>query len=150
MESAFAAIGLMSIISVVDVVEALASADGGGATALAASGSSLVKTYDWAFQWGPGLVAGIGNGLMLGYLMYRSALVPPRMALLGLIGGTFDHLSSSRSCSMCTTTVDTFWSAPPPEAQRERRWASTARKGWGSGPIFQTRVAMDPRRRWSP
>ena len=24
---------------------------------------------------------------MLGYLMYRSALVPPRMALLGLIGG---------------------------------------------------------------
>ena len=30
---------------------------------------------------------GIGNGLMLGYLMYRSALVPPRMALLGLIGG---------------------------------------------------------------
>jgi hypothetical protein len=24
---------------------------------------------------------------MLGYLMYKSALVPPRMALLGLIGG---------------------------------------------------------------
>src|SRR4051794_38669771 len=48
----------------------------------------LVNTYDWAFQWGPGLVAGIGNGLLLGYLMYRSALVPPRMALLGLIGGS--------------------------------------------------------------
>ena len=25
---------------------------------------------------------------MLGYLMYRSALVPPRMALLGLVGGS--------------------------------------------------------------
>ena len=46
-----------------------------------------MHTYDWAFLWGPGLVAGIGNGIMLGYLMYRSALVPPRMALLGLIGG---------------------------------------------------------------
>jgi hypothetical protein len=46
-----------------------------------------VHTYEWAFEWGPGLVPGIGNGLMLGYLMYRSALVPPRMALLGLIGG---------------------------------------------------------------
>jgi hypothetical protein len=31
--------------------------------------------------------AGLGNGLLLGYLMYRSELVPRRMALLGLIGG---------------------------------------------------------------
>ena len=30
---------------------------------------------------------------MLGYLMYRSALVPPRMALLGLIGGSLLILS---------------------------------------------------------
>ena len=60
---------------------------GVGATALAAQGNSLVHSYDWAFLWGPGLVAGIGNGIMLGYLMYRSALVPPRMALFGLVGG---------------------------------------------------------------
>jgi hypothetical protein len=38
-------------------------------------------------------VAGIGNGLLLGYLMYRSALVPPRLALLGLIGGPILILS---------------------------------------------------------
>lgn len=87
MESVFAAIGLISIISVVDVADALASASGADASALAVQGNSLVNIYDWAFQWGPGLVAGIGNGLMLGYLMYRSALVPPRMALLGLVGG---------------------------------------------------------------
>jgi hypothetical protein len=42
---------------------------------------------------GPGLVAGIGNGLLLGYLMYRSALVPPRLALLGLVGGSLLILS---------------------------------------------------------
>ena len=30
---------------------------------------------------------------MLGYLMYRSALVPPRMALFGLIGGPLLILS---------------------------------------------------------
>ena len=87
MESVFAAIGLISIISVVNVAESLASASGAEATALAVQGNSLVDTYEWAFQWGPGLIAGIGNGLMLGYLMYRSELVPPRMALLGLIGG---------------------------------------------------------------
>ena len=93
MESVFTAIGLMSIISVVNVANSLASATGVQAAALDASGSSLVNTYEWAFQWGPGLVAGIGNGLLLGYLMYRSALVPPRMALLGLVGGPLLILS---------------------------------------------------------
>jgi hypothetical protein len=93
MESVFAAIGIISIISVVSVADALSGAGGGEATALAAQGNSLVHSYDWAFQWGPGLVAGIGNGLLLGYLMYRSALVPPRMALLGLVGGPLLILS---------------------------------------------------------
>ena len=88
MESVFAAIGIMSIISVVSVAASLGAASGSEATALTAQGNSLVHTYEWAFEWGPGLVAGIGNGLMLGYLMYRSALVPPRMALLGLAGGS--------------------------------------------------------------
>jgi hypothetical protein len=32
-------------------------------------------------------VVGVGNGLILGYLMYRSRLVPRGMAVLGLIGG---------------------------------------------------------------
>jgi len=88
MESVFAAIGIISIISVVDIADSLASATGVQAAALTVQGNSLVQNYDWAFLWGPGLIAGIGNGLMLGYLMYRSGLVPPRMALLGLIGGS--------------------------------------------------------------
>ena len=87
MESVFAAIGLICIISVLNVADALSGASRIEATALSTQGNSLVHTYDWAFLWGPGLVAGIGNGILLGYLMYRSALVPPRMALLGLIGG---------------------------------------------------------------
>src|SRR5581483_965134 len=53
MESVFAAIGIMSIISVVNVATALHGASGAGATALATQGNSLVHTYEWAFQWGP-------------------------------------------------------------------------------------------------
>lgn len=93
MESAFIAVGLMSIISVLDVSDALAGATGAEAAALAAQGSSLVSTYEWAFLFGPGLVVGFGNGLMLGYLMYRSGLVPRGMAMLGLIGGPMLILS---------------------------------------------------------
>ncbi len=93
MESVFAAIGIVSVVAVLNVADALEGASGFGPTALGVQGNSLVHTYDWAFLWGPGLVAGIGNGIMLGYLMYRSALVPPRMALLGLIGGPLLILS---------------------------------------------------------
>ena len=93
MESVFAAIGLISMLSVVSVLSALNGASGSEATALQVQGNSLVHTYEWAFEWGPGLVPGIGNGLLLGYLMYRSALVPPRLALLGLIGGPILILS---------------------------------------------------------
>lgn len=87
MESVFAAIGIMSLLSVVSVIGASSGTSGVGATALTTQGNSLVHTYEWAFEWGPGLVAGIGNGVILGFLMYKSALVPPRMALLGLVGG---------------------------------------------------------------
>jgi len=42
---------------------------------------------DAAFLLGPTLLAAVGNGCLLGYLMYRSGLVPRWMALLGLVGG---------------------------------------------------------------
>jgi hypothetical protein len=93
MESAFIAVGLVSLISVVNVSDAVAGATGAEATSLAAQGNTLVTIYEWAFQFGPGLVVGFGNGLILGYLMYRSGLVPRPMAMLGLIGGPLLILS---------------------------------------------------------
>jgi hypothetical protein len=92
-ESAFILVGLMSIVSMVSVSQALAGATGGRAIALGVQGSSLAATYNWAFLFGPGLVVGFGNGLILGYLMYRSGLVPRRMAILGLVGGPLLILS---------------------------------------------------------
>ncbi len=93
MESAFILVGLLSIISVVSVNDALAGASGAEAASLTAQGGILVSIYDWAFLFGPGLVVGFGNGLILGYLMYRSGLVPRRMAMFGLIGGPMLILS---------------------------------------------------------
>ncbi|HYI46183.1 MAG TPA: DUF4386 domain-containing protein [Actinomycetota bacterium] len=92
-ESTFILVGLMSIVSLVSLNSAFAGATGAEAAALAAQGDSLVATYDWAFLFGPGLVVGFGNGLILGYLMYRSGLVPRRMAMFGLVGGPMLILS---------------------------------------------------------
>jgi hypothetical protein len=80
-ECAFIMVGLLSLLSVVTLRQDLAGA------ASVDAGTALVATYKWAFLFGPGLVAGLGNGILLGYLMYRSNLVPRRMAMLGLIGG---------------------------------------------------------------
>src|SRR5690348_5931708 len=48
---------------------------------------TLAAIKDWTFLLGPGWVVGWGNGLILGYLMYRSELVPRRACWLGLVGG---------------------------------------------------------------
>lgn len=86
-ESTVIAIGTMCLLAIVVLREDLAGATGADAGSLSAIGSALVAVRDWTFFFGPGLCAGFGNGLLLGYLMFRSGLVPRNMALLGLIGG---------------------------------------------------------------
>ena len=84
-ECIFIALGILSILTLVTLrQEAAGGADAGS---LVAVGASLVAIHDWTFLLGPGFVVGVGNGLILGYLMYRSALVPRGMAILGLIAG---------------------------------------------------------------
>ncbi len=91
-ESVFIAVGILSVLAVVTLRQDLAGTGADPAT-LTAAGRSLVAVKDWTFQLGPGFVVGVGNGLILGYLMYRSGLVPRGMAMLGLIGGALICLS---------------------------------------------------------
>jgi hypothetical protein len=86
-ESTIIAVGIISLLAVVTMRRDFA---GGGADAatFVIAGKSLVAIHKWTFLVGPGYCAGIENGLILGYLMYRSGLVPRPIAVLGLIGGT--------------------------------------------------------------
>jgi len=90
MECVFIAVGILSLLALVTLRQDAAGAD---EDALVVAGQSLVAIHDWTFLLGPGFVVGIGNGMLLGYLMYRSALVPRGMAMLGLIGGPLLCLS---------------------------------------------------------
>jgi hypothetical protein len=83
-ECAFIAVGILSVLAVVTLQQDVGAA---GGDSLVNVGRSLVAIHDWTFLLGPGWVVGVGNGLILGYLMYRSGLVPRRLAMLGLIGG---------------------------------------------------------------
>ena len=89
-ESAFIAVGIVSLLAVVTLGQ---QAAGAGTGSLVASARSLVAVRNWTFVLGPGFIVGVGNGLILGYLMYQSRLVPRGMAVLGLIGGPLICLS---------------------------------------------------------
>jgi hypothetical protein len=78
-ESVFIAVGLIFVLAVVSLRNDLPGADEAAFT--------LAALKDWTFLFGPGMVVPFGNGLILGYLMYKSGLVPRRMAWLGMIGG---------------------------------------------------------------
>jgi hypothetical protein len=78
-ECVFLAAGIIFVLGVVSLRQ-----DSPDAADLAVS---LAALKDWTFLFGPGLVVPLGNGLILGYLMYRSGLVPRGMTWLGLIGG---------------------------------------------------------------
>ena len=75
---------LRCVLAVVTLRQHAGSADAGS---LITVGKSLIAIKNWSFLLGPGFIDGIGTGLMLGWLMYRSGLVPRRVALFGVIGG---------------------------------------------------------------
>lgn len=81
-ESAFIGIGILSVLSVVSL-----RASGSDGAVLSVVAEGLVAVKDWSFQLGPGFVVPIGNGMLLGWMMYRSGMVPQRLAMLGLVGG---------------------------------------------------------------
>ena len=99
MECVFIAVGIIGVLAVVTC--------GMTRRADAASSSraqSLVAIKDWTFLLGPGFVVGIGNGLILGYLMYRSGLVPRGMAMLGLDRRPADHPRRGSACCSTSST----------------------------------------------
>ncbi len=113
MESVFIAIGILSILAIVTLRQDAPS----GATA--ALGQGFEAVYEWSFRLGPGFVVGVGNGLILGWLMYTSGLVPRQLAMVGLIGGSliiiagilaiFDVIETGGPVDGLLTIPEAFW-----------------------------------------
>jgi hypothetical protein len=108
-ESVFIAVGIVFVLGLVTMrLEGLGTDD---------MATLLYELKDWTFLLGPGLIVPFGNGLILGYLMYRSGLVPRRMAWLGLIGGPIVFLSNlgimfewwERSTVMILVLPEAIW-----------------------------------------
>ncbi len=113
-ESTFILAGILSVLGIITLRNQVAGAAEGTIA------YTLAAIKDWTFLLGPGWVVGWGNGLILGYLMYRSELVPRRAAWLGLIGGPLiivsgtavmfggDHPSNTLHSLQALATVPEF------------------------------------------
>jgi hypothetical protein len=84
-ESTIIVAGIVSVLSVLTLREQFAGADAG---TLTIAGQTLVAFHDWTFLLGPAFCAGIGTGLLLGYIMYTSGLLPRRLAAFGMVAGS--------------------------------------------------------------
>jgi hypothetical protein len=78
--------GVVSLLSLVTLRQNLGAAAGADTGSLLTAGASLIATYNATFLLGQTLMPGM-NAVLLGYLMYRSGLVPRIIPMLGLIGG---------------------------------------------------------------
>ena len=81
LESTFILVGILAMLGIVTLHREAAGANEGTIA------YTLAAIKDWTFLLGPVWVVGWGNGLILGYMMYRTQLVPRPWPWLGLIGG---------------------------------------------------------------
>ena len=79
--------GIFIAIGIVSALAFLLMRQEGTAASTPVLGEAFVALYYRASLVGPGFFAGLANGVILGYLLYRSELVPRGMTWLGLIGG---------------------------------------------------------------
>jgi hypothetical protein len=115
-ECTFIAVGIVCMLGLATLQQQVAGASEGTVA------YTLAALKDWTFLLGPGWVVGWGNGLILGYMMYRSQLVPRPWTWLGLVGGPLiiisgtavlfagDHPSSTlHSLQGLATIPDALW-----------------------------------------
>jgi len=82
-ESILILVGVVSLMSIVALRQDAAN-NGGALTGVA---GGLLAVHDQTALLGPQFCAGLGNGILLGYLMWRSRLLPRPLVMIGLIGG---------------------------------------------------------------
>lgn len=85
LEGALIIVGVVSVLTVLTLRSDVAGTPGADEASLITTGHALAATYDGAFLLSQSLLPAF-NALCLGFVLYRSGLVPRILPLLGLIG----------------------------------------------------------------
>jgi hypothetical protein len=85
LEAGLIIVGVVNVLSVVTLRQDVAGSDGADPDTLITTGHTLAAAYDWTFLLSQSLIP-VFNALFLGYVLYRSGLVPRILPTVGLIG----------------------------------------------------------------
>jgi hypothetical protein len=85
LEGALIIVGVVSVLTALTLRQDVAGTPGADQGSLLIAGHGLAATYDWAFLLSQSLLP-VFNALCLGYVMYRSGLVPRILPIMGLVG----------------------------------------------------------------
>src|SRR5918998_3231520 len=78
-------VGVVSVLTLLTLRTDVASTAGADPASLLTTGHTLAAVYDWTFLLSQSLMP-VVNALCLGYVLYRSGLVPRILPTIGLIG----------------------------------------------------------------
>ncbi|MEO3813214.1 DUF4386 domain-containing protein [Sphaerisporangium sp. B11E5] len=92
LEAAIIVVGIISLLAVVTLRRSATA--GADVDSLVTIGTTLVAIHNWTFLLGPGFIPAV-NALLLGYLLYRSRLVPRVIPVMGLVGAPLLFLSAT-------------------------------------------------------
>ena len=84
-EGSLIIVGVVSMLTLLTLRDDVAGTADADSAALVTAGSALVGAYDWTFLLSQSLMP-VFNALCLGYVLYRSGLVPRILPTLGLVG----------------------------------------------------------------
>jgi hypothetical protein len=101
-ECTFILVGIIAMLA----IATLQTEHAGGAEGTVAYTLAAIK--DWTFLLGPGWMVGVGNGLILGYMMYRTRLVPRPWPWIGMIGGSLLLIAGTITLFGGNPADDTF------------------------------------------
>jgi len=88
-ECTFILVGILAMLAIATLQQQVAGAAEGTVA------YTLAAIKDWTFILGPGWMVGWGNGLILGYMMYRTGLVPRAATWLAFVGGPLIIISGT-------------------------------------------------------
>jgi hypothetical protein len=85
LEGSLIIVGVVNVLALVTLRHDVVGTPGADTASLVTTGHTLAAAYDWTFLLSQSLMP-VFNALCLGYVMYRSRLVPRILPIMGLIG----------------------------------------------------------------
>lgn len=85
LETTLIFVGVINVLTIMTLRNTMTGTAGGDSTSLVTTGHSLVAVYNWTFLLSQSLMP-VACDLLLGYLLYRSGLVPRILPIIAFVG----------------------------------------------------------------